>query len=392
MSTETSPNTPPADAGGDDHRAAADKFFAAPSAEPPAAPASTPPAEPTKAPVTDPLAAILKSAQKAPATAPTEPPALDEIDKGLQAPPDNAKSRAGWDELKKRANEERKLRLELEQKLKSAPASTVDDATKSRIAELEAQNKAFSEKIKVFDLKNHPEFITRFVQPAETAKQALVNIAKTDEVEVNVNELLSMKGKALNSAVSEAMEKMTPYARVKFQSALDAYFSAETGAEQALSQADETLKTMKTSGGARSRASFDDVAKSYADTFLPAMVDEKSADTAKAAATAYNDALGKVAAQAEMYAFGAIDERGAADVAHKAALYEFTMQHGIPRIASMYNDALASRDAKIAELEKQVKGLTAASPSLSGGAGAQSASDAPPANETHLSAAQRYFR
>lgn len=390
MSTETSPtNTPPADAGGDDHLAAADKFFAGQTAEtkPAAAePAKAPPAaEPAKA---DPLSSVVKTAAKA-APAQAEVAALDEIDKGLQAPPDNAKSRAGWDELKKRANDERKLRLDLEQKLKSA-GSPVDEATKARLAELETQNKAFSERLKVLDLKSHPEFHSRYVAPAEQAKMAMANIAKSDEVEVNLDEVLSMKGKALNKEVSDVMERMTPYARVKFQASLDAYFAAQSGAEQALAQADEALKTMKTTGGARSRASFDEVAGGYKDAFLPAQIDEKAPDADKAAATGYNEALSKISTQAEKYAFGSLDDKGAADLAHKAALYEFTMSHGIPRIAALYNAELAKSAARIAELETQVKGLTAASPQVGSGSGAPTEGESA-APESHLSAAQKYF-
>lgn len=393
MSTEPSPTTPPADAGGDDHLAAANQFFAAqaePAKAPAAEPAKAPAAEPAKAPpAVDPLANVVKSAAKAPA-APAEPVALDDIDKGLQAPPDNAKSRAGWDELKKRATEERKLRLELEAKLKTSPTSTVDEATKARLAELETQNKTYSERLKVLDLRSHPEFVSRYVQPAEQAKAAMSAIAKGDEVEVNVEELLSMKGKALNKAVSETMESMTPYARVKFQASLDAYFAAQTGAEQALAQADEALKTMKTTGGAKSRASFDAVAANYTGTFLPAPVDDKAADADKATVTAYNEALGKIGTQAEAYAFGSIDEKGAADLAHKAALYEFTMNHGIPRIASLYNAELTKASARIAELETQVKALTGASPQVGSGSGAPV--DGEPATpDSHLSAAQKYF-
>lgn len=402
MSTNTSPDqaAPDADVS---HRAAADKFFSAPPSSdeptidtPPAKAAApeqkAPPAGEQKAAPVDPLASVLKGAQKAPPAAAADPAPLDDIDKGLQAPPENAKSRAGWDELKKRASEERKLRLELEAKLKSAPAtSTVDEATKSRLAELETQNKTYSERLKLLDLKSHPEFISKYVQPAEQAKAAMENIAKTDEVEVNVGELLTMKGKALNRAVSEAMDQMTPYARVKFQAALDSYFATQTGAEQAIAQADETLKAMRQNGGARSRASFDEVSKNYSGAFLPAQIDEKAPDESKQAAAAYNAALAAIGKQAETYAFGQIDEKGVADLSHKAALYEFTMNHGIPRIASLYGAELATRDAKIAELETQVKALTGANPRISSGAGAPSGGDAPPANETHLQAASRYF-
>lgn len=401
MSTNTSPDQAATEADVS-HRAAADKFFSAePSSDEPmndtppakAAPADqkAAPAEQKTAPA-DPLAAVLKTAQKAAPAPQAEPPALDDIDKGLQAPPENAKSRAGWDELKKRASEERKLRLELEAKLKSAPASsTVDEATKARLAELENQNKTYSERLKLLDLRSHPEFVAKYVQPAEQAKAAMENIAKTDEVEVNVGELLTMKGKALNRAVSEAMDQMTPYARVKFQAALDSYFATQTGAEQAIAQADETLKAMRQNGGARSRASFDEVAKNYSGAFLPAQVDEKAPDESKQAAAAYNAALASIGKQAETYAFGQIDEKGVADLSHKAALYEFTMNHGIPRIAALYGAELSARDAKIAELETQVKALTGANPRISSGAGAPSGGDAPPANETHLDAARRYF-
>lgn len=396
MSTETSPVTSPAEAGGEDHLAAANQFFAAPSAEPAKAPAPEPAKEPAKAPApeptkADPLAAVVKAAPKAAPVSATEPPVIDDIDKGLQAPPDNAKSRAGWDELKKRATEERRLRLELEQKLKAAPAtSPVDEATKARLAELEAQNKQFSERLKVLDLRSHPEFVSKYVQPAEQAKQAMAAIAKSDEAQVNVDDLLSLKGKALNTAVSEAMDQMTPYARVKFQASLDAYFAAQAGADEALTKADEALKAMKTTNGAKSRASFDAVAGSYKDAFLPAQVDDKAADADKAAAASYNEALAKIATQAEQYAFGQIDDKGVADLSHKAALYEFTMSHGIPRIAALYNAELGKSAARIAELETQVKALSAASPQLGSGAGTPTAGE-PSEPESHIQAAARYF-
>ena len=387
MSTESSPEAVSADADVS-HSAAAEKFFSAdtaPAAE--AKPAADPkPASP------DPLAAVLKSAQKAaPVAAAAAEPQVDEIDKGLQAPREDSKSRAGWDELKKRASEERKIRLELEAKLKAAPTATVDEATKARLAELETQNKTYSERLKLLDLRSHPEFVAKYVEPANAAKAAMESIAKGDEVDVNVGEILTMKGKALNAAVSDVMDKMTPYARVKFQAALDQYFATQVGADQAIAQADETLKSMRQTGGARSRASFDEVAKNYSEAFLPAQVDEKAADADKQAAAAYNAALATINKQAETYAFGQIDERGVADLSHKAALYEFTMNHGIPRIAALYGAELSKAASRISELETQVKALTGASPSLSGGSGAPTSGENIPGNETHLAAAQRFF-
>ena len=398
------PTSAPAAEAGESHLTAADKFFAP---EPPTSP-PTPTPEPAKAaekpaeppvekpaPVAvDPLAKILKVAAKAPVAA--ELPSVDEIDRGLQAPPESSKSRAGWDELKKRASDERKLRLELEQKLKArdskGASAAADEATLARLAELEQQNRQYSERLKVLDLKSHPEFTEKYLAPANRAKAALGEIAKSDELELDVEELVGLKGKALNTAVSGVMEKMTPYARVRFQSALDSYFSSKDAAEKAVAEADQFLSSVKKSSAARSRASFDAVAGSYRETFLPAEVDEKASDADKKSATTYNEALAGVTRQAEQYAFDQIDEQGAADLAHKAALYEFAMHHGIPRIASMYGAAISQRDSRISELEEQVKALTAASPRLDGGSGGGSIGDGPAQSESHLDAARRYFQ
>ena len=207
-----------------------------------------------------------------------------------------------------------------------------------------------------------------------------------------MDELIGLKGKALNTAVSGVMEKMTPYARVRFQSALDSYFASKDAADKAVSEADQFLSSVKKASAARSRASFDAVAGGYRETFLPAEVDEKATAIDRKSAATYNEALAGVTRQAEQYAFGQIDEKGAADLAHKAALYEFTMNHGIPRIASLYGAAISQKDSRIAELEGQVKALSGASPRLDGGSGGHSVTDAPIQGESHLDAARKYFQ
>lgn len=349
------------------------------------------------APKPDILSKVVKTA--APAKTEEKPApdaAAEDIAKGLQAPPENAKSHAGWQELKKKGNEAiaraaaaEKKAAELEAKLKSnAPA--VDDATRSRLQELETQNQKFSERLKVLDLKSHPEFVQKYVEPQNAAKTALVDIAKSDETDINVEELLSLKGKAFNKGVSDALETLTPYARVKFQAALERYIAADIGAQQALSQADEFLKNAKQSTGARSREAFDKVSANYREHFVTIEVDDKADDATKAAAAEYNTALAAVSKQAEKYAFGQLDEATAADLANKAALYEFTMAKGLPRIGQLFEAEVTKRDNRIAELEKQVKALSSASPQVSGGSGSSTGGDTPSADEDHLSAAKRF--
>lgn len=326
------------------------------------------------------------------------PPALDPLDKGLQAPPENAKSRAGWDELKKRATAEREARIaaeakvkEFEAKSKSAP---VDDATRARLQELETQNKQFSDELKVLNLRAHPEFKAKYLQPQSDAKAALVNIVKGDESDVDVDGLLALagKGRVFNKAVSDAMDSLTPYAKVEFQSALQRYIAADIGAKQALANADEFAKTAKQNISARSREAFDRVASGFQGHFLPATPDEKAPDAEKQAALEYNAALANVSKVAEKYAFGELNESSAAEIAHKAALYEFTMTKGMERIGQIFNQTVTAKDAEIETLKAQVKALSAAAPQVNGGSGADTGADAPVEETDHLAAARKFFK
>lgn len=324
--------------------------------------------------------------------APTDEP----VDKGLQAPPENAKSRAGWDELKKRATEFRTraasleqenaaLKKQLEEHGKSAP---VDEATKARLAELEQQNKIFSDRLKVLDLRSHPEFEQKFIVPQNAAKQAIAAILQTEEVDATVDELLSLKGRKFNEAVSDVLEKLTPFARVKFQAQLDKFIEAQAGADAALAEADEFLKNARQHGAAKNRAIFDQVGAKFKDTFVPATIDDKASDAEKAELEKYNRALASVQKRAEQYGLGQIDEPTAAEIAHKAALYDFMLEAGLPRVGAVYGQVIDAQSAEIAALKKQVEELTAAAPKPPG---SSSAVDTPPENESHFDAAKRYL-
>jgi uncharacterized membrane protein len=388
---------------GTEHLEAAEKFLASQPVPQDVDPQTT---EQKPAPVvakTEPAAktpGLLSQVLKVPgaqaAEKPADQPVVEDVAKGLQEPRADSKSHAGWQELKKRANEERVARVaaekkaqELEAKAKSAPAS---EASNARIQELESQNKMFSERLKVLDLKAHPEFEEKYVKPQNEAKAALEAIVKGDESDVKVEDLLALKGrgKMFNKAVSEALDSLTPYARVQFQSALERYIAADIGAQQALSKADEFLKSAKQNTGARSRAVYDQESAGFRDHYLPMQVDEKADEATKQQAAAYNAALAEVSKTAETLAFGSLDERTAARVANEAALYRFTRDYGMPRIDAIVSSALAERDAKIQSLEAQVKSLTAASPRVDGGAGIESDGAAPEESD-HLAAARRHL-
>jgi len=385
------------------HLADAQKLFSpAPPAEPakPVTPAAAAPVVPAAVKPSDKVAGVIKlpGAKPADVAAPAET-VVEDVAKDLTAPDEKSKSFAGWKELKTRAQTHAERAAKLERELtearqlveKSKSTAPVDEATRARLTELEQQNKTYSERLKVLDLRSHPEFVSKYVTPQEQAKAKLIAVAKSDEVEINVDNLLSLSGKKFNTAVSEALDSLTPYARVQFQATLDGLLSARVGAEEALSKAEESLKSFSQNSGARSRAEFDKVAAGFDGLYIPITVDEKADDAAKQSAAAYNADLASVKKAAEQYAFGQLDEHKAAELAHKAAMFDFTVSRGIPRIGELYNAELAANASRIAELEVQVKALTGASPRLDGGSGGGGGGDKPAGDLSHLDAAKPFF-
>jgi hypothetical protein len=321
------------------------------------------------------------------------PPALDDIARDLTPPDEKSKSFTGWKELKTRAQGYAEKAAALERELaalRSGEGTTpADAAARSRLAELETQNRELSTRLSSADLRSHPEFIARFVAPQQAAATKLAEIARTEEVRLDVDHLLSLSGRAFNTEVSETLSHLSPYARVKFQSQLDTLLAARLGAERALATADQSIKSLSQAGGARSRGIFDTIGQKYSGAYTPMPLDDTAPDEARAAAAAYNADLAAIAPAAERYAFGAIDETLAAELAHKAALFDFTLARGIPRIGQLYEAELQKLTAQNTALLAQVHSLTAASPTFTSGAGTPTPSGQP--HESHLEAARRYF-
>ncbi len=370
----------------------------APGASARVAPAPSAPAPTSASPVIPPSLPPAVAPSSASATSDSAPPtpAAEAIDRDLQAPPESSRSRAGWDELKKRATEHRDTRAaaeqrlaDLEARLAASPEAAADAATRARLGQLEQENKAYAERLKVVDLRASPEFAAKYLAPQQAARAALAEIVRQDELPgVDLDALLALKGKAFNQAVSGVLEELTPYARARFQGQLDTYLQAQLGADTALAEADAFLHTARESNRARARAAFDQTAQTYREHFLPLDAAAQPDDPARQEAETYNTALAAVTRRAESYAFGALDERTAADLAHKAALYEFTMSHALPRIRSIVDTELAAKSARIEQLETHLRALTTASPSLQSSAGNPTPTTAP--TETHLEAARRY--
>lgn len=387
MSTE--PNTTPAENGSDAAAEADTKNLAAQKwdemfgAKAPAKDSVKEPAkEPTKGTVKEPakaptLPSIIKTkeAPKTDAMPPAEP-TVDEakLFEGITEPAKDAKTRPDWDKVKTIAKTEAQARLKAEQELtklraelEKRPAAEADAATKARLAELEQANALLSERLKVHDLASHPEFQRQYIQPQQQALSELDNLIKLEGVEnVDIQKLLTLDGKKFTEAASDLLQQLTPFSQTAAGDLLRKAKSLQLQQKEALSKADELRTTYQQNFAARARATFDEVAKNYQDTLMEITPAENATPEEKAEVEAYNAALRAVPAASEKLAFGQIDERSASDMAHRAARFDFLVNHAVPYFVKTAQTQLSKAHARIAELEAQVAGMTAAQPKVGG--------------------------
>jgi hypothetical protein len=344
---------------------------------------------------------VLESVIKLPSKGTEEkPPATTEEDPiaKLQDPPETTKNYADWKTLKTLANDFKtkftsadQERTELKKKLKEVESrAPVDAASSARLAELEAQNRQYSERLKVLDARSHPDFEKEFLAPKKQSLSTLERILKDEEIaDVNLTDLLSLKGRALNQGVSEVLAKLTPFSQGAFSAEIRRVVTLDEQAQAALAKADDFLKTRQTQSSARSREVFDRVGAEFNGLYAPIEVAADATAEAKAAAQEYNGQLQQISRTAESLAFGQIDDATAVRMAHESAMYRFTMAHGLPRIGELLGAQITERDARIATLEAELKGIKAARPGFENDGGG----DTPPTEpaEDHLAAARKYY-
>tara|TARA_R110001606_G_scaffold24327_4_gene80609 strand:- start:2955 stop:4142 length:1188 start_codon:yes stop_codon:yes gene_type:complete len=337
------------------------------------------------------LDSVLKT-KAAPADDQTEVADTSDLD-ALEAPDESSKSFSGWKELKEKAKADRAEAFELRQKLSSLEAKAsddatkvkVDDATELRLKELEETNKTLSDRLKSSDIKSHPEFEEKFLKPEKAARERLQKIIEDDELsDVQLDELLSLKGRKFNQELSDISERLTPLARVRFIAQIDAITETRAAAEEALADSDAFTSTANERSGVERKASFDRVSASYEGSILPRTAADDASDEEKASVESWNTSLAGVRETAEKALFGATDNDAISGMAIKAGMSEFMVEHVIPHIGAVADREIATRDTRIGELEGELKRLTDADPAIkpsSGGGG-----DTAPA-ESHLEAA-----
>jgi hypothetical protein len=315
----------------------------------------------------------------------------------LTGPDEKSKHRPDWDKMKAAAAQERKARLEYEKKLKEYETKLAqrgpdasDEATKARLAQLEQQAKDYSDRLKIYDLQSHPEFVNQYVAPVQQAVQSIKDTLKLEGIEADVDRIMALEGKAFTKAVSDLLGDASEFSKLQLADAFRKAKLGEAARKEALGKHDQIRAELQQKFAARSKQAFDEVARQVTENFVPAVADEKADDAEKQSVAEYNAGLAKLSKRSEELAFGNVGERGAAEMAHKAASFEFLAQTAIPRMERLFTRTLAAKDSEIAKLRSELAELTATRPKVTtnGSDGSQ-----PKNLESmgHLEAAREFF-
>lgn len=327
------------------------------------------------------------------------PPEAPEFDK-LTGPDEKSKHRPDWDKMKAAASEHFKARTQAEARLKDLEAKLAargpeqaDEATKARLQQLEQQIKDYDAKLKVFDLKSHPDFQKQYVEPQQKAVASIKETLALEGIEGDVDKILSLEGKKFAEAVSELLGNASEFSKATLaQSFRDAKL-LRMQEQQALGNVDALRAEYQKNFAARARATFDAASQKFQDTLMEATADEKADDATKQEVANYNAALAALNKKAEALAFGQVNEATASEMAHKAARFDFMVEHAIPRFQKLAEAELGKAYTQISELQQKLKELTEANPGYKGGGGGEPEGGAKPEGDLgHLDAAKKYFQ
>ena len=347
---------------------------------------------------TDPVKPKLPSILKPKAgetPAPSDTP--DELDT-LATPDEKSKHRPDWDKMKTLATESRKQAKEYADKLKAMEAQLAargpeqaDAATKARLSELEQQVQDYDAKLKVHDLKSHPSFVNEFIKPQQDALQTIKDALTLEEVDVDVDQIMALDGKKFVAAVSAVLGDLSEFSKLNVHSAFNSAKKLQKAANDALSSTDALRDTYTKQFAARARQSFDEASRQFGETLVEMTIPDDASDEDKRDAEAYNEGLRSLSTKAEAFAFGKTDSKSVSEVAHKAARFDFLVDQAIPHLTKVAEKAITTRDAKIADLENQIKGLTEASPKYQPGDNSEGGEAVEEGDKSHLEAAGKYF-
>lgn len=273
--------------------------------------------------------------------------------------PDNLSSKAkeGWDSLKQTARErENALKKEIEY-LKSKVSQPIKN---EEYEALKREHIEMQERLKQVDLKSTPEYRNTIENPRNNAIKSISELLNENEVDVDIERVLSLKGKELAKAVDEITEELPSLYRHDFIEGIRSIQSINKKESELISSADILGTKLKEQNALRMNKVFEDefLKVSNEDGLLlsPIEFSEDIEESEKKSIQDYNDSLKLVKERARQIATGNVTDQAISEASTKAAMFEHMIKHGLPRIEQEYNK-IVMENAKMAKALKQLKGL-----------------------------------
>lgn len=359
-----------------DHKADIDKFFAeddAKSGKPPEGelPLETDAPPPEKKEAAAPVKRtgimdkmVERSAPPAKEEKKEEPPPpvdpVDEIEQQMQKANPKWKSNDGWTKLKTIAKTESQKRAELEQRLVETEAKikalpVAEGLTSDDLKKLREEHKTFSDRLLLTDLQSHPQFRAQFVEPRDAEIGRAKELLQAHGINTDVATLLAKPRAELGKAVEELTKDLPSFDRTEISEAVRKAYAIEQNSRVALGNAKELQKNIQQQTRERQRSNFEKF-------FAPAQeVIKKNIEAFEAPADAtpeeraeyesYVKGAQEIKAKAEHYAFAVSDDQQAAEVAMKAAAYDFHVGTVQPKMVKEYASVMADNRRMAQELK-----------------------------------------
>lgn len=267
------------------------------------------------------------------------------------------------DQLTLARENEKRLQLELEAARK-APAPVEN----TELERLRAENLRMSERLAITDLREHPEFQSRFIAPQQTALQEAQALLDANGGGLSVADLLNKPRAEFGKAVSEAASKMSAFDQTDFAQQMRTAYTLKQQGDQALSKSKEVYGSLQQQTAASQKQAFGRVWDSVYGQVSEHLVEIEAPDNAtpemQQAIENYNGGLRGLRTSAEKIAFEGVGAEHVAKNAIKAAAYDFHITQAMPKLMGEFQ-ALLNLNRQMAE---QLRAVRARNPNLSGSA------------------------
>ena len=229
------------------------------------------------------------------------------------------------------------------------------------VSRLKNEHKEFSDKVAILDYQNHPDYRQRFTEPKKKLVAEMQTILSDNSIQgVDLAAITSKPRAEMAKTISEITDQLNSFDAGEFRLQLRDYQKLSEAERNDLANHGDGLKRLSEQNQAKQRSAFEGQWKktsfaAFAKKIEPAS--DASPDEV-AQIKQFNEGLDQMRGSAEKYAFSIANEESAADVAIKAANYDFVVRHAFPRMKADYSRAVALNR----ELTKRLEELSAHTP------------------------------